>query len=78
MTIGLNTTDEYFMGIFDLQVGDSFKFDNTVDYETVFKRIAELKPQRFKMFDVMYAQPGTSYYVEQGPNTIVIIKIEMA
>lgn len=78
VVVSRSTPDSLFISsVFALKVGECFKYAMDTDYETVYKRVHSLKPTSI-LFEVVYVEPGTSYYTEFGANTVIVVKNQTA
>ena len=70
ITIDWDSSDDDFDTIYDLEVGEVFKFKKNP--ETLVAKIATRKPDVLSIFEVRLATPGSEYYTAYGDNTMVV------
>lgn len=75
ITITNKSVQSDYQSIFGLGVGDVFKFDRTIEYETVCIRLAKYKPVNVTAYTVEYVRPGHQLFTFYQENTVVITSI---
>jgi hypothetical protein len=71
ITIDWDSEDADFDQIYDLAIGDVFKF--TKNIETINTKIQTRKPDTLLVFTAKIVTPGSGYWPMYGPNTFVVV-----
>jgi hypothetical protein len=73
ITIQRNWAKADYAPIYELNVGEVFKFATDVDYETINYRLQQYKPDDFTNdFDAVYCPAGSPQFGEFGCNTMCV------